>query len=236
SVAFLIGGVNFEGTPTGLFTGLIDEVQIYNYALVDSDVDFLFHNPGQEIAPHELPPGDCVTLPSGLISWWKADGTAQDVQGVNYGALQGQASYVSGKVGQAFSFDGANDGVSFGNPASLRLQNFTIEAWIKRSDTNKASSDIFSAGTIFGYGYSGYAFVVNDDGRTGLGKVGISGVSSTKAVRDMNWHHVAVTKVGTSVVFYIDGVGETAPAYDPGFTFTTDARIGAREWDGPRAR
>src|SRR5207247_2417800 len=57
SVAFLIGGVNFEGTPTGLFTGLIDEVQIYNYALLDSDVDFLFQNPGQEIAPHDFPPG-----------------------------------------------------------------------------------------------------------------------------------------------------------------------------------
>src|SRR5207245_5805475 len=56
SVAFLIGGVNFGGTPTGLFTGLIDEVQIYNYALLDSDVDFLFQNHGQEIPPHNLPP------------------------------------------------------------------------------------------------------------------------------------------------------------------------------------
>src|SRR5439155_14181633 len=58
AVAFLIGGVNYSGVPTGLFSGLIDEVQIYNYALVDSDVDFLFHNPGQEIPPHELPSGD----------------------------------------------------------------------------------------------------------------------------------------------------------------------------------
>jgi uncharacterized repeat protein (TIGR02543 family) len=60
SVAFLIGGANYSGIPTGLFSGLIDDVQIYNYALVDSDVDFLFQHPGQEIAPHDLPPGD----------WW----------------------------------------------------------------------------------------------------------------------------------------------------------------------
>ncbi len=58
AVALLIGGANFNGVPTGEFNGLVDEVQIYNYALVNSDVDFLFHNPGQEIAPHDLPTGD----------------------------------------------------------------------------------------------------------------------------------------------------------------------------------
>src|SRR5882724_3817038 len=42
NVAFLIGGVNYQGVPTGRFDGLIDEVQIYNYALADRDVDFLF--------------------------------------------------------------------------------------------------------------------------------------------------------------------------------------------------
>lgn len=41
----LLGGVNFSGVATGLFTGLIDEVQIYNHALSSSDVDFLFNNP-----------------------------------------------------------------------------------------------------------------------------------------------------------------------------------------------
>src|SRR5256886_2934207 len=57
SVAFLIGGVNYSGVPTGRFDGLIDDAQIYNYALASSEVNFLFQHPGQEIAPHELPPG-----------------------------------------------------------------------------------------------------------------------------------------------------------------------------------
>jgi uncharacterized repeat protein (TIGR02543 family) len=54
---FLIGGDTYSGIPTAQFTGLVDDVQIYNYALVSSEVDFVFHNPGQEIAPHDLPPG-----------------------------------------------------------------------------------------------------------------------------------------------------------------------------------
>ena len=72
SVAFLIGGANYEGVPTGVFTGLIDDVQIYNYALASSNVDFLFQNPGQEIAPHELPSGnwrlDTLVTPGGTIT------------------------------------------------------------------------------------------------------------------------------------------------------------------------
>lgn len=48
NVAFLIGGVN-SGAPEGRMTGMIDEVQIYNQALSDGDVDFLFQHPGQVV-------------------------------------------------------------------------------------------------------------------------------------------------------------------------------------------
>jgi uncharacterized repeat protein (TIGR02543 family) len=58
TVAFLIGGANYNGVPAGVFNGLIDEVQVYNYALANSDVDFLYQNPGKEIAPHEPALGD----------------------------------------------------------------------------------------------------------------------------------------------------------------------------------
>src|SRR5439155_11052478 len=208
-------GDNPDNPGVGFF-GLIDEVSIYNRALAATEVGAIYNaSSAGKCLPVVVP--DCVPVSSGLVSWWKGDGSATDVAGSNPGTLAGNATFGSGLVGQAFSFDGANDGVSFGNPASLRLQNFTIEAWVKRADTNKASFDIFAAGTVFGYGYNGYAFVVNDDGRLGLGKVGISDVKSSAAVNDTKWHHVAVSKAAGNVVFYIDGVGETGPAYDPGF-------------------
>jgi hypothetical protein len=41
----LIGGIAFGGVPGGLFTGLIDEVQIYGRALTDAEISFLYENP-----------------------------------------------------------------------------------------------------------------------------------------------------------------------------------------------
>jgi hypothetical protein len=50
--AFVIGGygeTNTDNTPVAQFTGLIDDVQIYNNALSASDVSYLYNNPGQTV-------------------------------------------------------------------------------------------------------------------------------------------------------------------------------------------
>ena len=46
--------------------------------------------------------------PAGLLSWWPADGSADDVQGGNNGALSDGATYEAGAIGQAFRFDGTS--------------------------------------------------------------------------------------------------------------------------------
>ncbi|MBI3849680.1 MAG: hypothetical protein HY298_05235 [Verrucomicrobia bacterium] len=81
----------------------------------------------------------CDPVPSNLVSWWQAEGNAFDANGTNHGTLLGNTAYVPGQVGKAFNFDGSGDAVQIGNPASLQLQNFTIDAWIKRSSTTQAS-------------------------------------------------------------------------------------------------
>jgi len=49
SAPFLIGGA-FNGLfTTGLFDGLLDDIQIYNRPLNDGEIDYLYLNPGQEI-------------------------------------------------------------------------------------------------------------------------------------------------------------------------------------------
>ena len=48
---FLVGGVNVSGVPTSRYTGLMDDVQVYDVALTDAQIDFIFTHPGQEVPP-----------------------------------------------------------------------------------------------------------------------------------------------------------------------------------------
>lgn len=72
----------------------------------------------------------CFARPANAVSWWPAEGNANDVAGGLNGTVQGGVSYSPGKVGQAFNFDGTGS-VQIGNPAGLRLASaITIEGWI----------------------------------------------------------------------------------------------------------
>ncbi|MDI6765217.1 MAG: LamG domain-containing protein [Bacteroidota bacterium] len=75
--------------------------------------------------------GKCTTPPSGLVSWWSGDGTANDIVGSNHGMLINGATYGSGKVRRAFSFDGIDDYVRIPHSPSLNPSgSFTVDAWI----------------------------------------------------------------------------------------------------------
>jgi hypothetical protein len=170
-------------------------------------------------------------LPPGLVAMWSGEGNANDSMGGNNGELTGDATFEKGKVGQAFSFDGTRDtSVNVGNPAQLQLQDFTIAAWIKRDNTQSVSAD-FPRAVIFGYGQDGYALYLNSGGVALLSKYNVRGgeTKSRAAIKDTNWHHLAVTKSGTTVVFYVDGVAYPAlnANYDVKFDFSTEAAIGA---------
>src|SRR5689334_765431 len=139
----------------------------------------------------ELHAQSFVPARDGLVGWWRGQSDRVAEQNGNNGTLLGDTTYAPGMVGQAFTFDGNRDGVLVGNPASLQLQDFTIEAWVKRSSTSQVSaSSIF--GQIVGYGSGGYVFGFFNDGHLFLSENGVSSVSSTGVITDTNWHHVAV--------------------------------------------
>lgn len=186
----------------------------------------------------------CISAPIGLISSYSGDGNALDARSRYNGTIQNGVSYAAGQVGQGFQLGGVGDTsgngdrVFVGNSPDLRRQNFTIEAWVKRSSsTILTNSPVASSpnGTIFAYGQGGYGFFIDQNtNKLGLTQVGFSNVvAPTLAITDTNWHHVAVTQSGpaftggTVTTFYLDGVAETV-AYAPQFSFTTNAAIGAR--------
>lgn len=171
-------------------------------------------------------PPVCVAPPANLAGWWRAENNAVDSAGSLNGSLLG-ASYAVGRVGSAFQFDGNDEAVVLGNATDLHLQNFTIEAWIRRADGLEATLDGTTA-VIFGFGGGGYAFGIDDAGGLFLTRIGVSFVSVSAGITDTAWHHVAVSKADTAVVFFVDGIALPAPAYIAAFTFSTPAAIGAR--------
>src|SRR5438309_5838654 len=131
----------------------------------------------------------CVPPPAGLVSWWRGEGDALDQLGNNPGILVGNTSFGAGQVGRGFVFDGSGDGVQVGNPPSLQLQDFTIEAWVKRGNFSVVSPS-GPVGFIFDYGSSGYGFGVDNSGALILTKVGVNSVTTGPLLTDVNFHHL----------------------------------------------
>ncbi len=79
------------------------------------------------------------TPPSGLVSWWRAEGNANDSYGTNQGIVQGNVTYAPGEAGQGFALNGSNSYVRI--PASVSLNvgagsGLTFEAWINPFNLN----------------------------------------------------------------------------------------------------
>src|SRR6185437_14321512 len=163
---------------------------------------------------------DCTPTPTGLVAWWQAESNYVNSIDGNAAASAG-ASFDSGEVGAGFVLAGSV--IAVGDPASLHLQNFTIEGWVKRASASIATVDSgYDFGSILSWGDGGYQLNMVNGGafgikRSEIGSIYSEGVLSSKvAVTDTNFHHIAVTKEGTNVVFYLDGVSEVAKPYDPG--------------------
>ena len=170
----------------------------------------------------------CTPPPTNLISRWSAENNALDQVGGNNGTLTGSVSFASGKLGQAFHFDGASDAVVLGHPPSLQVQDLTIEAWVKRASAAAVSLSSGSNGMVLSYGAGGYGFGLLPDGTLFLTAVGGATIGAGVGITDTNFHYLAVSKSGSTVVFYVDAIAYVGAALNSSFTFATPAAIGAQ--------
>jgi hypothetical protein len=113
------------GRDTASMTGSLDEVRIYDRALSADEISQLYR----------------LTTPTGtdtsLKGYWSFNGpdlsgtTAYDRSGSGNNGTTSGATITEGKFGQALSFDGTNDLIDVGSPASLdNLTNFSYSAWV----------------------------------------------------------------------------------------------------------
>lgn len=209
-LGFALGRL-LEDTPKAYFRGLIDEGEFFNRRLHASEIQSIF-NAGSA--------GKCkCTLPTtGLVSWWSAEGHANDIQDGNNGTLVNGATFAAGKLGQAFSFDGVNDGMSILKAGNLNMgpSDFSIEAWVNVAPTQMHHSVVF----INYAGVPSYGLSITAAGKAevgfrpsvpllgGTGNDPALGVTGTTSLNDGQWHHLVGVRSGATVLIYVDGVLE----------------------------
>ena len=182
-----------------------------------------------------------------LVGWWKFDETSGDMafdssgnelHGI-LGSEPNNPEWVTGYQGGALEFE-LGDFVDLGNQDALNFgtTDWTLSAWITLNVQGQGEDFICP---IIGNGgdWTGgirYCLTVNevtqgcvtittDDDVT---KVQVTG---TVIVNDGNWHHIAITREGTTLSLYIDGVPDgTNPdvpvGYDLSGTSQHNAYIG----------
>ncbi len=193
---------------------------------------------------------ECVPPPSGLVSWWPGDENADDIWDTNHGTVNG-AIFSTGRVGQAFSFDGLGDYVEvldIDNPTLDIIGDLTIDAWVKFDSFPSPHSFIVSKDAVRERSYALYV----DGGYYGkTGQVGFIVFKSETAytihwgdtvLNTGQWYHIAGTydyvADGTSVMnIFIDGNLDSLPtpgAVGPIYSGTANLQIGARQYTGWR--
>lgn len=152
----------------------------------------------------------CVPVPPGLVGWWRGD-SARNAVGPGGGEFRGTARPGPGFSGNGFLFDGVSDAVVIPVPFRIPSQDFTIEAWIRRADTNLTTRNGM-AGKFLASGTNGPAFGLTHAGQLYLRQIGSDPILSTTALRDLAWHHVACVRERDQVRFYLDGLLATTAA------------------------
>ena len=141
-------------------------------------------------------------FPGDSISWWPAEGNADDAADSNDGTLAGGAAFAPGIVGQAFSFTSPGDMVEIPPSPSLNLeslQSSTFEGWFR----SNGGDAVIVAQHVCGVP-TGWFFTTSQGGFIGNHFIGGSGVGGLD-LNDGVLHHFAVVKDGTSYLEYVDG-------------------------------
>ena len=213
------------------FLGLIDELEIFNRALTAGEIKAIYDaGSAGKRKPQPIQP------PGGMVGWWPGDENANDIQGGNHGTLSGDATFAGGMVGQAFSFDGTGDFVEVPHNASLKLPQFSVDAWVLIDPALTAGQYNVIVGKEDGSTANGGVGLIYDD-RNSAGKLIMSVISGPSvfsnailpnAITNASFYHLAGTFDGSQARLYLNGsLVVTGPAI-PGIAFNTfPLRIGA---------
>ena len=181
-----------------------------------------------------------AVLASNPLGYWRlgetSGTTAADSSGnarngtYTGGYTQGASSALGTDANKAVTFNGTTGYVDAGNQGVGQLSNFSVEAWVKSTATNKpwilaegstSNNNPVDGINIDGTGANNTRFFVRDTSGTS------ANVTGTKTINDGNWHMVVGVRNGTNFSLYVDGVPDGSTTATLGSIALNTTAIGA---------
>ncbi len=251
------------GGLSSFFDGQIDDVRIYNRALSATEVERLYELGATTHINTTIDTND--DLENGLVGHWTFDGPKMDWGSSTAEVLDSSASSIegnmvnmdttnatAGKMGQGLGFNGVNNGISLGAPATIgNVQRITLSAWVYPH--TKGSSDFPTILDKFETAL-GWRFMLCDQSNAAIcenrNKVRFirafsvsNGIwlSSSTAFSYNQWHHVVVSYNSSSAtndpLIYVNGISipvveDQAPSGSAQDDSSTNMAIGSSLFGG----
>jgi len=139
----------------------------------------------------------------------KGSGSNKTLTANGNAGVAATASY----YGSALSFDGTGDYFTVPNTADLRMgsDDFTIEAWVNKNDTdNGGIFGLYDNGNnrrsylLYSDGSGDLSAIVNNDGTSATNT--ILGTNASTNLGTNQWHHCALEREGSYLRLYLNGV------------------------------
>jgi hypothetical protein len=158
----------------------------------------------------------------GPVSYWRLGDTsgtvARDSVDGNPGAILGRVTLgvpgaITGDPDKAMTFDGRTGYISVADHANLNIQgDLTVETW---ASVNAAALNGLPAALVNKGFYQYQLGIVNNRWRGSVFFAGVLyDVVAPKTIMPGQWYHIAMTRSGTTLTLYVNGVAvatTTAP-------------------------
>ena len=196
----------------GIFSGLLDDVAIYNRSLSDQEVESLY----KSLPTNEIP---SYVPKNGLVAWYPFNGNANDESGnKHHGTVIGATPSIDrfGNENKAYYFDKDSIRSTIKN---LMVNNapVTFTGWFKSNVKTDASgwplwtTDIPAYAGLFKYGAKNNVLDINIYSK-GYFHIYVNDpkMSNPRSIQDQrfhnnSWYHFAITYNGDSIKPFING-------------------------------
>ena len=193
-----------EPSPNRFFSGIIDDIRIYNYSLSEDEISELYHENGWQGNPQNSEP----------VAYYPFNGNANDESGNgNNGSIEG-ATFTSDRFGnpdEAIYFDGIDDYVRIDHSEELSpSEEMSISVFVKIDNLSQDHGKILSKKN-----YGGYSLDINRPNGQMFGQFAFqSGDAEVRfdnsLMTEGDWHHLVLTYDGEYVRYYLDATEQVS--------------------------